>query len=207
MAKNKFEISRYHDIAEYIENGSTSQLDEDELEYLDILIKMNSMRRRYGMHQTIAFFTKQPYSISLYRAKQMFEEAINLFYSDEIVDKKSARNLIAEELEQAAELCMAMAQSTKDLEIYGDLKMKAYKAKQLDQPDPIQIPKELYERPIKIYTLNPTQAKLPSIDRNELAKVIDSLPETEANKRKLKQEGLVEDADFKEMLNDQTNED
>lgn len=207
MAKNKFEISRYQEIAEYIEKGSKSKLTEDEIEYLDILIKMNSMRRRYGLHETVAFFAKPPYDLSLYRAKQMFEESINLFYSDEILEKKAARNLKAEQFEQAAQLALEAAQSVKDLEIYRALLWDSYKARQLDQPDPLQIPKELYERPIKIYTLKPVQAKLPPIDRNALAAEIDALPETENNKKRWKQEGMVEDVDFIEMINDQANED
>jgi len=207
MAKSKFELSRYAEIAEYIEKGSKSKLTEEEIEYLEILIKMNTMRRRYGINETIAFFTKKPYNISTYRAKQMFEESINLFYSDEILDKKAARNLKAEQFEQAAQLALEAAQSVKDLEIYRALLWDSYKARHLDQPDPLQIPKELYERPIKIYTLNPEQAKLPGIDRNELAKEIDSLPETETNKRRWKQESMIENIDFIEMINDQTDED
>ena len=203
MAKNKFDISRYHEIADYIEKGSITKLEEEELEYLEILVKMNTMRRRYGINQTIQFFTKEPYEISLYRAKQMFEESINLFYSDETIEKKAARNLIAEKLEQAAELVLAAAKSPKDLEIYGDLVMKAYKARQLDQPDPIEIPKGLYDKPIKIYSLNPKHIKLPGIDRNALGREIDALPESNTNKKRWKQEGMIEDIDFIEMLNDQ----
>ena len=121
MAKNRFDISRYHEIAEYIEKGSKSKLSGDDVEYLDILIKMNSMRRRYGLNETISFFTKEPYNISLYRSKQMFEESINLFYSDEVLEKKAARNLKAEQFEQAAQLALEAAQSVRDLEIYRAL--------------------------------------------------------------------------------------
>jgi hypothetical protein len=206
MAK-KFEVSRYHEIAEYIEKGSLSKLTPEEIEYLDILSKMNTMRRRYGLNQTISFFTQPPFNISLYRAKQMFEESINLFYSDEILDKQAARNLKAEQFEQAAQLALEAAQSVKDLEIYRALLWDSYKARQLDQPDPLHIPEELYKRPIKIYTLNPVQAKLPAIDRNELAKEIDAMDETASNKRRWKQEAMIDDIDFIEMINDQADED
>lgn len=207
MAKNKFDISRYAEISEYIETGSKSKLSEEEIEYLEVLSKMNSMRRRYGLNETISFFTKPPFNISLYRSKQMFEESINLFYSDEVIEKRAARNMKAEQFEQAAQLALEAAQSVKDLEIYRALLWDSYKARQLDQPDPIEIPKELYQRPIKIYTLRPDQAKLPDIDRNALAKEIDERPETETNKRKWKQEAMIDDIDFIEMLNDQTIED
>jgi len=206
MAK-KFEIARYAEIAEYIEKGAHSKLTEEEVEYLEVLVKMNTMRRRYGLNQTISFFTKPPFNISLYRAKQMAEESINLFYSDEVLDKQAARNLKAEQFEQAAQLALEAAQSVKDLEIYRALLWDSYKARQLDQPDPLQIPEELYKRPIKIYTLNPAQAKLPAIDRNELAKEIDALEETATNKRRWKQEAMIDDIDFIEMINDQTDED
>lgn len=207
MARNRFDTSRYAEIAEYIENGSVSNLNPDEIEYLEILSKMNSMRRRYGLNETIAFFTRPPYDISLYCAKRMFEESINLFYSDEVIEKKAARNLKAEQFEQAAQLALEAAQNVKDLEIYRALLWDSYKARQLDQPDPVEIPKELYQRPIKIYTLRPEQAKLPGIDRNALAKEIDALPETETNKKRWKQEAMIEDVDFITMLNDQTSED
>lgn len=207
MGKNRFEISHYLDIVDYIERGSKGSLSEDEIEYLDVLVKMNTMRRRYGVANTIAFFQKEPFMISLYRAKQMMEESINLFYSDEQLDKKAARNLKAEQFEQAAQLALEASQNVKDLEVYRALLWDSYKARQLDQPDPVQIPKELYERPIKIYTLNPGQAKLPEIDRRELAKEIDALPVTESMKHRLKQEAMIEDVDFIEMLNDQTEDD
>jgi hypothetical protein len=203
MAKNKFDISSYDDIIQYIETGS-GNLSPEEIEYLEVLTKMNTMRRRYGLNKTIVFFTKPPFNISLYRAKQMFEESINLFYSEEIVDKRALRNLKAEQFEQAAQLALQAAKGPKDLEIYRALLWDSYKARQLDQPDPVEIPKELYQRPIKIYTLNPAQAKLPAIDRNELAKEIDDLPETESNKKRWKQEAMIDDIDFIEMLNDQT---
>jgi hypothetical protein len=206
MAK-KFEITRYHEISEYIEKGSHSKLTAEEIEYLEVLVKMNTMRRRYGLNQTISFFTKPPFNISLYRAKQMAEESINLFYSDEVLDKQAARNLKAEQFEQAAQLALEAAQSVKDLEIYRALLWDSYKARQLDQPDPMNIPEELYKRPIKIYTLNPVQAKLPAIDRNQLAKEIDALDETASNKRRWKQEAMIDDVDFIEMINDQTDED
>lgn len=207
MAKNRFEVTRYNDISQYIEMGSKSNLTEEEIEYLEVLVKMNSMRRRYGINETVAFFTKAPFNISLYRSKQMFDESINLFYSDEIIEKRAARNLKAEQFEQAAQLALEGAQCVKDLEIYRALLWDSYKARQLDMPDPFQVPKELYERPIKIYTMNPVQAKLPPIDRNALAKEIDELDESAANKKRWKQEGMVEDIDFIEMLNDQTDED
>lgn len=207
MAKNKFDTSRYLELVDYIEKGSNGKLSEDEMEYLDVLVKMNTMRRRYGMANTIAFFRKEPYKISLYRAKQMMEESINLFYSDEVLDKKAARNLKAEQFEQAAQLALEASQNVKDLEIYRALLWDSYKARQLDQPDPIEIPKELYERPIKIYTMDPKQAKLPEINRHDLAREIDALPENEVNKKRWKQEAMIEDIDFIEMLHDQKDED
>ena len=204
----KFTESKYHIIEDYIENGSQGNLEDDEIEYLDILCKMNSMRRKFGMQKTIRFYKGKPYELSAYMAKQMFYESINLFYSDDKLEKKAIRNLKAEQLEQAAELCMRTATCSKDLEIYGDLQMKAAKLRQLDKVDPPEIPQELYNKPVKIYTLDPKLIGLPDPDRRSIAKEIDALDISEKDKQRLKRDGLIEnDIDIIEILTDQHEED
>ena len=59
--KTIFDESKFHLIEAYIQNGSKSKLEDDEVLYLDVLCKMNSMRRKYGLRETVKFFTN-PYS-------------------------------------------------------------------------------------------------------------------------------------------------
>lgn len=201
--KTKFDESKYIILEAYIESGCAIKLSEDDEEYLNILTLMNSMRRKYGMVKTIKFFQNPPYSISQYRSKEMYYESINLFYSDEKVEKKALRNLKAEQLEKAAELALAAATSVDDLDIYKNIILASAKLRELDKIDLPEIPKELYEKPIKIYTLKPEQLKLPQADRNELALIIDALETGESDKKRFRMEAMVEDIDFIDLLDEQ----
>jgi hypothetical protein len=204
MAKTNFEEeSKLHLLEAYIESGSTKHLSDVDVEYLDVLCKMNSMRRKYGQNETIKFFTRAPYSISSYRAKQMFYECIQLFYATEQADKQALRNLKAEQLEAAAELVLASAQSPKDMEIYGNLIVQSAKMRQLDADEPISLPIEAFKRHIKVYSLDPRTVKIDVADRNELSRIIDELAIPESDKRRVKADGLIEDVDFIEILNEQ----
>lgn len=209
MAKKKrFNISRYHIIEDFIQSGSEGDLSQEDQEYLRVLYMMNTMRHKYGKYNTIKFFQNEPFSISAYRAKQMFDESINLFYSHESVEKSALRNLKAEQLENAAQAILDTAESSKDMEVYGDLMYKSYKIRQLDRPDPPKIPEGLYKKPIKIYTLTPQNLGMSQDDRNELAREIDALADVpETDKKRVKQEGMIEDIDFIDLLNEQTEED
>lgn len=201
---NKFDESKYHVLEAYIESGSTGKMSDDEIEYLEILTLMNSMRRKYGIEKTMKFFQKYPYSISAYRTKQMFDETINLFYSSEKVEKKALRALKAEQLEKAAELVLATANCSADIEVYGKLIKDSAMIRQLDKADPPEIPLELYTKPIKIYSLDPGILKLPKADRNKLGARIDALDAPEADKRRFRQEAQVEDIDFIELIDGTT---
>lgn len=201
---NKFDESKYHILEAYIESGSTGKMSDDEIEYLEILTLMNSMRRKYGIEKTMKFFQRHPYNISAYRAKQMFDETINLFYSSEKVEKKALRALKAEQLEKAAELVLATANCSADIEVYGKLIKDSAMIRQLDKADPPTIPEELYTKPIKIYSLDPATLKLPRVDRNKLGARIDALDAPEADKRRFRQEAQVEDIDFIELIDGTT---
>ena len=202
---NRFDESKYHLLEAYIESGSTGNLEEDEIDYLQILTLMNSMRRKYGKEKTLKFFQKPPYGISAYRCKQMFDESINLFYSNEKVEKKALRALKADQLEKAAELVMATAKCAADIEVYGKLIRDSAIIRQLDKVDPPAIPEELYKKPIKIYSLDPGVLKLPKANRNKLAERIDALTDvTEKDRQRFKQEAQIEEIDFEEQIDELT---
>lgn len=201
--KTIFDDSKFHTIEAYVQSGSETELEPDEVQYLDVLCKMNSMRRKYGLKETVRFFTKKPFDIPSYRAKQMFYESIQLFYADEQADKQALRNLKAEQLEAAAELVLKTSTSPKDLEVYGNLIVQSAKMRQLDLPEPPSLPTEAFKRHIKVYSLDPRVVKLEMPDRNKLANEIDALDIPEKDKRRIKADGLIEDVDFIEIINEQ----
>ncbi len=203
MAIYDFKKSHFDTLQDYIQSGAKKDLTEEELSYLDVLYLLNSLRRKYGKENAIAFIQRPPYDIPYQQARVMYEESINLFYSDDNIDKQAYRNMLFEELMAAAKVIMATSEGSKDLEVYGDLVAKAYKIKGLDQPEPPRVPEALYKKPLKVYSLNPGHIKLPKVDRNALAERIDNMEVEEKEKSRLRQEGMVTDIDFIELYDDQ----
>jgi hypothetical protein len=204
----KFNESKLHILEDYIQGGSSAKLEDEEIVYLEILCGFNSMRRKYGQNEALKFYQKEPYSLSAYVAKRMLYESINLFYSDDTLDKKALRNLKAEQLEKTAEALLLIAETAREFEVYGDLQMKAAKLRQLDKIDPPEIPEELYKKHIKYYTLDGSLIGIEKPDRRALAHEIDALDIQEKHKQRLKRDGLMEEnLDIVEILSEQNEED
>ena len=59
MAKKyKFDKSHYEIIEAYILSGKKGSLSNEDVDYLEILDKMHSMRRKYSKEQILLFFQK-----------------------------------------------------------------------------------------------------------------------------------------------------
>lgn len=200
-----FKRSHFDKLQDYIQSGSVLELTDEEQRYMDILYLLNSLRRKYGKENAIAFIQHAPYNIPYRRSRQMFDEAVNLFYMDDGIDKQSHRNMLYDGMLAAAAVVMRTAKTSKDMEVYSDMITKAHKIKGLDIPEPPKVPEALYNKPIKIYSLNPEMISLPKVDRNALAERIDSMEVPEIEKNRIRQEAGVEDVNFIELLDDQEN--
>lgn len=192
-----------HRLEAYIESGSTIKLKPGEELYLEAMTLMNSMRRKYGRSKTIKFFCNAPFNLSYAQARDMYEHSINLFYSDSKVEKKALRNLKAQQLEDAAKMVLDTAKEPSDFEIYGKLIKLSAEILQLNQPDPPEIPKGTYDRPYRVFTLDPKLIGMDRPDRNLLARQIDEIVgATETEKQKAKYDAGIEDIPFEDMLNE-----
>lgn len=190
-------------IQSYIESGCKLSLNSGEEHYLEVLTLMNSMRRKYGRSHTLKFFQGSPFALSYAQSRRLYEASINLFYSDSSVERKALRNLKAQQLEDAADMVLAVAKDPKDFEIYERLISSSAKIRQLDQPDPDPIPPATFSKPIKYYTLDCERIGIKPPSRNEIAKQIDSISEaTESEKRRALMDSGVEDVDFESLLDE-----
>ena len=174
-----FEKSYFETLQDYIASGCTIELTGDELDYYNALYALVGINRKYGKDNAIAFLMHEPFNVERMRARQMYSEAINLFYLNDTIENNAHRNMVFDNL------------------------MKAARIKQLDRPDPVK-PKELDEKPFKVYDLDPEKVGLPSANRNLLAAQIDSMPDIPSREKvRLKRDANVVDIDFEEMLDDQ----
>lgn len=197
-----FEKSHFNTLQDYLASGCTMELTTEELEYYNILYALVGIHRKYGRDNAIAFLMHKPFNIEQGRARQMYAEALNLFYLNDTVENDAYRNIIFDNLQKAALVVLQNATTSKDMEVYGNLQVQAAKIKQLDKPDPVKL-KQADEKPIKWYDLSPESVGIPAANRNNLARQIDQMSDlSEGDKTRLKRDANVEDINFEEMLDD-----
>lgn len=198
-----FETSYFDRLQDYLASGCTMELTYDEMDYYNALYALIGIQRKYGKDNAISFLMHDPFQVKRAKAREMYNEAINLFFADDSVENNAHRNMMYDNLQKAAQVVLMNAHSSKDMEVYGNLMVQAAKIKQLDKPDP-QKRKEVNEKPIKIYMLDTQAVGIPQVNRQLLAEQIDSIPDIpEREKVRLKRDAQVIDVDIIEMLDDQ----
>lgn len=198
-----FETSYFDRLQDYLASGCTMELTDDEMDYYNALYALIGIQRKYGKDNAISFLMHDPFQVKRAKAREMYNEAINLFFADDSVENNAHRNMMYDNLQKAAQVVLMNAHSSKDMEVYGNLMVQAAKIKQLDKPDP-QKRKEVNEKPIKIYMLDTQAVGIPQVNRLLLAEQIDSIPDIpEREKVRLKRDAQVIDVDIIEMLDDQ----
>lgn len=198
-----FETSYFDRLQDYLASGCTMELTDDEMDYYNALYALIGIQRKYGKDNAISFLMHDPFQVKRARAREMYNEAINLFFANDSVENNAHRNMMYDNLQKAAQVVLINAHSSKDMEVYGNLMIQAAKIKQLDKPDP-QKRKEVNEKHIKIYMLDTQVVGIPQVNRQLLAEQIDSIPDIpEREKVRLKRDAQVIDVDIIEMLDDQ----
>ena len=135
----KFKESCFDRLQDYAQEGFKGELSEYEQNYYNALLAQLGVYRKYGRMKAIHFLMVKPFSCSRRTATRMFDEAVNLFYADDGVTRQAWRNLMFEEVRNAAlSILKTEGLTTDDLETYRRMMESAYKFKQLDQPDPEQ---------------------------------------------------------------------
>lgn len=193
--------SKYDQLLVYIDSGAKGNLPQELVEYTSMLELIRGMHMRYENRQAIVKILQQPpYSLSYYQATQRYSEAVNYFYLNHEIKKQAWRNVYAEKLDRAADLILKTATSSKDMDVYKNIIYAAMEARALSQPDQDDIPKGLFEKPIKIYTIDPKLLGRKPADRRLIAKHIDSLDVPESDKQRARNDAMLGDTvDFIEL--------
>lgn len=198
----KFSESCFDKLQDYAQEGFKGNLTEYEQAYYNALLATLGVYRKYGRQGAIRFLMREPFCCLRRVASRMFDEAINLFYAEEGVTRQAWRNLMFEEVRNAALSILKMQGITPDdLETYRRLMESAYKFKQLDAPDPEE-PDDPQQRQkeIKIFELDGKRLGLPNINRDEVASLIDSLNINLRDKERLKTDAGINSVDIDKVL-------
>lgn len=186
----------------WVEGGCKDELSKEEQLYLEALSMMNAMDRKYGRKNTITFFTKPPFNLKQQRASAMYDEAFNLFNTDRNVNKKAYRNKYADELDEAALIVRDNATTSKDWEVFGNLRTQAGRMRGLDEKEADPIPKELYIKPVRVFSIDPAVVGLPTINRQDVADQIAALEISDVDKSRVSADALLTNINFEEQLNE-----
>lgn len=198
-----FDTSHFDRLQDYLASGFTMELTDEELNYYNALYALIGIQRKYGKDNAISFLMHEPFQVKRARAREMYNEAINLFYADDSIENNAHRNLMFDNLQKAAQVVLTTARTSKDMEVYGNLLTQAAKIKQLDRPDP-EKRQAVKDKNIKIYMLDTQAVGIPQVDRQQLAAQIDSIQDISERERvRIKRDANVIDVDIIEMLDDQ----
>ena len=189
----------FEKVSEYIAAGRTAELSNNEKLFIDLLSIINSLDRQFGKRATIKLLTQQ-FGYSYDRAVDYYNQADQLFYSNRNTTKEALRNKYAEMLDNIAHAALAAAQTPKDYEAVSEIIAKAAKIRKLDEPEIQKLPAAMYLRQIRMFSLTPEVLGLPPVNRQEVNEQIQQLHIPEVEKRRLRQEALIEDVDIIEMF-------
>lgn len=187
-------------VYEYLAEGRTNDLSNNERLFLDLLSIINSIDRQMGKRATIKFLTQQLH-YSHDRAADYYNQADALFYSNRNTTKEALRNKYAELLEDLAHAAKNVAQTPKDYEAVSEIVAKAAKIRKLDEPEIERLSPQMYMRPLRVFSLTTDVIGLPPVNRQEVSDQIQHLNVPEATKSRLRRDSLVEDVDIIEFLN------
>lgn len=184
------------DIYSFMENGSAENAPEEIVRYLKLLDRVHGMHlriRQYGTEEHIIKDLIITEEVSKYKAKQIYYDMLEYCYRDTQLSKQVLRNVYSEKQDNLITAATLMAKSVDDVAKVSLMIERVMKGRQLDIVDPPPIPKEAFAKPIKVYAMDSDFLGLEKINRLELAKQIDELPEFSTNEKSLlKQDAGIE---------------
>ncbi|WP_044403403.1 hypothetical protein [Lacinutrix sp. Hel_I_90] len=201
MAKSKLNKSEleglHYDILEdFIANGTSDDMDDDMMLYLEQLKFVHSRLHRVESPGNVVKSLRVFYSLDPKTALSRFNDALKFFYLDKEVSNDIYRSILFEIAMKAIQLAVKTADSPEvSLKIVDAVK-KAGEIKGLHLPDKEEIPEGLLEEKVEIFTLTPGDLGLTEANRKQLAAQIDQMPLKEEQKLRIKQDASVEPREF-----------
>lgn len=184
-----------HDVYEFIEHGNLDNAPAKIRDYVVLLDKVRGMYQRidrFGNPESILKHLMQFEGLSRYHAKKVYEDALEYFYCDSTISKKAWRNIYADKIDMMVNFSMQLVKDLSDAQKVVKMIVDAAGVRQLHVEDKEELPDEIFQAPIKIYTSDAAALGMPKVNRVELKAFIDKLPElTEKEKNRLLQEADI----------------
>ncbi|MDM1536371.1 hypothetical protein [Myroides odoratimimus] len=183
------------DIYDFMERGDVNNAPIHIVEYLELLDKVRGMNLRidkFGSKEAIVKHLILVDKLSRYKANQVYDEAIEYFYSDSTISKQAWRSLYAEKADKALNFAMLQIRDINDASKVAKMAHDIAILRGINEPDKEKLPDELFLKQFVVYSTDAETLGLPKANRNVLAEFIDSLPElTEKERIRIKQEAEI----------------
>lgn len=172
--------------------------------YLELLEIVRSMYSKYQLKSAIIKTLTTPiYSLSRKQATQLYYDALNFFFADNNVKQRTWANLYADHMDRLAYYAIERDEIENARRCFKD----AAVFRGVGRDEKTEIPDEMKQRPVVIYTMDPGKVGLPVANRKELAQFIDNLPEISERERvRIKREGGVTDVKLFEDILDEADQ-
>lgn len=183
------------DIYDFMERGNVNNAPLHIVEYLQLLDKVRGMALRidkFGSKEAVVKHLILVDKLTRYKANQVYDEAIEYFYSDSTISKQAWRSLYADKAEKALNFAMLQMRDVNDASKVVKMAHDIAILRGINEPDKEELPDELFLKQFVVYSTDAETLGLPKANRNVLAEFIDSLPElTEKERIRIKQEAEI----------------
>jgi hypothetical protein len=189
----------YNALQHFISTGNSKSMPENLVAYLELLELVRGLYSKYETRDFIINTLMSPaYGMSRQRSLQIYYDMLNFFYSDNAVKQKAWENIYADHLDKLAYYAL----DKEDIETARKCFNDAAKYRGVGQLEKNEIPPEMLQRPVIIYTINPEKVGIPAASRRELSEFIDNLPEISERERvRVKRDaGVFETTLFEDLV-------
>jgi hypothetical protein len=186
-------ISKYSvdDIRQLIETGEPGKLPAEVVRHFELMEITRAMYSKYETRAVIINTLMMPvYGLSRAQANRLFVDTMNFFYTNNKIKAEAWRNIYADKLEDLAAYSLALDDVPAARRCLND----AARMRGVFDDKVHEIPQEMRQRPVVIYTINPEQLGMKRANSRELAKLIDQMPDlTDQERGRIKRDASVFD--------------
>lgn len=180
---------------QFIETGDPLNAPPEIVQYLEILSAVHTMSLRidiYGSREMVLKDLMVRYGVTHGKASTLYNEAIEYFYAEKEVSKKSLGNFYANVIDKVINFSLLIMKDTADAKRIADMVKVSAELRGVFEVQEQEIPKEMFRKPFVIYSTSFEELGLQPTNRKKLQEQIDKIEGlTEKEKEKLYQDADI----------------
>lgn len=177
-----------NDIYDFVDNGDPENTPPEIAAYFVLMEKVRVLDLRaedYGTKNSVLNHLIKVEGLTRHIAEKVYYDGLEYYYASAQLSKQAQRNVYAAKIERMIAIAEYKVESVKDANMVANMYIKAAKMRGLDKEEQEIVPEEWLKKTFNLYTTNAIEAGLDPINRIELAKVIDQIPDISEKEKKL----------------------